>query len=313
MARKIEKPLLLSPFDNLEETLPLIEAGADELYGGVLPDDWGSGRLSPNQRTFASAQFSSEKEFAKAVELAGSRDVPVYLTMNAPLNPPEAQKKLLGLAKRCAGYGVKGVIAGDPGLIVKIRETGIPLEITLSTMAGALNASAFALFAGLGVSRAVLPRHLTLGETAEITAALPDLTFEAFVLVGKCPNEEAHCFFQHTAPDKRWPCEIAQTVNAAGDNPLKRRFERWSSCDRRFSCGLCAIRGLIERGVSVQKLVGRGGPTAGKVANVRMVRRFMDNPALGRAEALLAYCSRFGMECDPLVCYYPELHPYFGG
>lgn len=309
MARKIEKPLLLSPFDNLEETLPLIEAGADELYGGVLPDDWVSGRLSPNQRTFASAQFSSEKEFAKAVALAASRKVPVYLTMNAPLNPPEIQKKLLGLAKRAADYGVKGVIAGDPGFIVKIREAQIPLEITLSTMAGALNASAFEFFAGLGASRAVLPRHLTLGETKEITAALPNLTFEAFVLVGKCPNEEAHCFFQHTAPDKRWPCEIEQRVDAADGNPLKERFRRWSSCDRRFSCGLCAIRPLIERGVAVQKLVGRGGPTAGKVANVKMVRRFIDNPALGRAEALEAYASRFGRECDPLICYYPELHP----
>jgi putative protease len=274
-----------------------------------MPDGWHSGKLSPNQRTFISAQFSSEKEFAEAVGLAASKKVPVYLTLNAPINPPAIQEQLVRLAERAAGFGTRGVIAGDPGLIIKLREAGIPLEITLSTMAGALNQSAFRFFATMGIKRAVLPRHLTLGEIEEITSSLPELDFEAFVFVGKCPNEEAHCFFQHTAPDKRWPCEIMQTVHAAEDNPLRQRFKRWSGCDRRFSCGLCAIAGLIDRGVAIQKLVGRGGPSAGKIENIKLVRRFIDDRTLGREEALDSYKSRFGSNCDPLVCYYPELHP----
>ena len=54
-------------------------------------------------------------------------------------------------------------------------------------------------------------------------------------------------------------------------------------------------------------MVGRGGPTAGKIANVKLVARFL---AVGsdREKARAAYEERFGRPCSDEVCYFPELN-----
>ncbi len=61
-------------------------------------------------------------------------------------------------------------------------------------------------------------------------------------------------------------------------------------------------------GVGFLKIVGRGGPTAAKVANVALVHRFRDGSA-PPARVREAYREHFGRACRPLVCYLPELHP----
>lgn len=305
---------ILSPLDRLDEVGTLIDAGADELYGGVIPDGWAHRNLLVNQRAFASAQFPSEADFAAAVREAAARHVPVHLTLNAPLYDPSLYPDLLALAERAASWGTAGLVVGDPGMLSRLAARRLPLEITLSTLAGTLNRHALAFHRALGLSRAVLPRHLTLAEVGSLVDSAPDLLFEVFILVGKCPNEEAHCTFQHVSPAKRWPCEIAydylteEGECAAGDHPRVAWARRWERVDRRMGCGVCAIPELRRLGVEVLKLVGRGGPTEGKAANVRFVRRFAEADA-SRDQALAAYAERFGRPCDPLVCYFPQLHP----
>ncbi len=302
---------ILSPIDRFEEVGLLIDAGADELYGGVVPDSWTHGGVGPNQRTFANAQFSSEDSFAKAVTEAAARGVKFHLTLNAPLYPPTAYDELIELASRAATWGLSSLIVGDLGLILRLKDVGLPLEITLSTMAGALNTHSLDLFRRLGVGRVVLPRHLTLKEMGEMVAYAPELEFEAFVLVGKCPNEESYCTFQHTSPQKRWPCEIPYRLYDEGgkeldkDHPFVHWNEGWNEADRRKGCGICAIGRLAEIGVKIVKLVGRGGPTKGKVANIKLVKGFVDSPE--RSDGKQAYLERFGCECSPHACYFPEL------
>jgi putative protease len=305
---------ILSPFDRVDEIEPLVAAGARELYGGVQPASWASRVLSANQRTFASAHLASEEAFAEAAAEAGRLGVPTHLVLNAPVYDPSAYRALLGLAERAAGWGVAGAIVGDPGLLLRLRSARLPLELTVSTLAGALNGASFGLFRELGARRAVLPRHLTLSEVALVVRANPRLDFEAFVLIGKCPNEEGHCTFQHVSPSQRWPCEIPYELSHAGGepvalrHPLSRWHGDWRGADRRLACGLCALGALGRLGVRTAKLVGRGGPTAGKVANVRLVAAFLrgDRPP---EEARRAYDERFGRPCHPLTCYFPELHP----
>jgi putative protease len=306
---------ILSPIDRAGEVEPLCQAGADELYGGVVPDGWRSHGISPNQRTFAEAQFSSEASFAEAVAAAKKLGVGFHLALNSPLYPHDKYPELLALAERSAAWGVQSLIVGDLGLLLRLHERKIPIAVTLSTMAGALNRSAVDFYRDLGVRRIVLPRHLCLDEMAALVAHAPDIEFEAFALIGKCPNEEAFCSFQHTSPVKRWPCEIPYRLTLAesgkappAGHPLVRWHRGWAEADRRFGCGLCAIDRLQEMGVHLLKLVGRGGPTEGKVANIRLVRRFVEE-GVDREKARQAYKERFGRECTSYICYFPELHP----
>ena len=302
---------ILAPVDRVEEVALLAAAGAHELYGGVQPEKNPSA-LSVNQRTFASAQFGSEASFAEAAREAQGIGTPLHLALNAPVYDPGIYPSLLRLVDRCVGWGVAGVIAGDLGLLIRLAEAAFPLELTLSTMAGALNRRSVGFFRRFGIARAVLPRHLTLGEMASIVNAHPSIAFEAFVLVGRCPNEEAFCTFQHVNPEKHWPCEIRYDFAVHGErgfpegHPLAAWNESWREADRRHACGLCGIAELARIGVRHLKIVGRGGPSEAKVANVGLVSRFArGNTAPSQAPA--AYAERFGRPCHPLVCYFPEL------
>lgn len=300
---------LLVPFDRPGEATALGAAGATELYGGVQPEGWHQTRLSATQRTFAAAHFPSETRFAEAVAEARAAGLPVHLTLNAPLYDPTSIQRLVALAERAVAWGITGVIVGDLGLLARLHAGQLPLAVTLSVLAGAWNQQSVAFFRRFGVRRVVLPRHLHLDELGAIVAAHPGVEFEAFVLVGKCPNAEALCTFQHTASDGRWPCEIPYRLHSAGvslpaDHPVARYQRRWQSCDRRLACGLCAVPELARLGIRTLKVVGRGGATAAKVANVELVARFArgEDPREARA----AYRARFGRACDRLICYYPD-------
>lgn len=306
---------LLSPADTPDEVEKLLDEGADEFYGGVIPDGWLSENVAVNRRSFAEAQFSSEADFARAVKTATARNAPFHLVLNAPFYHPSLHGDLIALAKRALNWGVKGFIAADPGFIAQMARTLPEALLTLSTLGGAMNAHAMKHYAELGVKRAVFPRHLTLGEMGSIAAACPGLEFEAFILIGKCVNEEAFCTFQHISPVKRWPCEIPYRYfegngecEARAGTPAIDRKRGYQLFDRRMGCGLCAIPELGRMGIRVLKLVGRGGPTAGKIANLRLARKAVSDSAGGRLDARADYAARFGRPCGSAVCYFPEIH-----
>ncbi len=304
---------ILAPVDRAAEVELLHGAGAHELYGGVRPSGWRWKAASPNQRTFASAQFESEEALEGAAREARRLGLPFHLTLNAPLYDPGDYPVLLDLAARSLEWGVTGLIVGDLGLLGRLVHGQHPPEVTLSTLAGAMNRESVAFFRRYPIRRVVLPRHLSLAEMASVVAAHPDLAFEAFVLVGKCPNEEAYCTFQHVGKDRRWPCEIPYALTDVdgrtlpGSHPLRRWHEQWDEVDRRHACGLCGLGELRRVGVRHLKIVGRGGPSEAKAANVRLVSRFLQGTG-GRGEAREAYRERFGAPCHPLICYFPELY-----
>ena len=78
---------ILSPLTTVEEVEPLIKAGADELYCGIISDNWRKkfkditclGRFESSQ-----PNFSNFGEVKKAVEIADTYNKPIFLTVNAP-------------------------------------------------------------------------------------------------------------------------------------------------------------------------------------------------------------------------------------
>ncbi len=314
MASRKSGLTLLAPVDAPDEIPALARAGATAVYGGVQPAGWPGRALSATQRTFPSAHLQDEDALAGAIRAARQHGLAFHLVLNAPVYPPGRVGDLVSLAARAAAWGATGVIAADLELLRALDRAGTGLAVTLSTLGAFLNREAVGLYRAYGLSTVVLPRHLTVSETASLVAAHPDLAFEAFVLVGRCPNDEALCTFQHTAPDKRWPCELWYRLTAPGgeelapDHPFVRWHRSWEAADRRLACGLCAVKALKGAGVRGFKVVGRGGPTRAKVDNVRLVAGFLGGEH-GPGDGPAAYRARFGRPCHPLTCYYPELFP----
>lgn len=311
---------IISPVDNLHEAAQLIQAGADELYGGCLPVEWGAYGLaaSLNQRTFAGAQISSERELAAILELVHAHGRRFALTLNAPFYTDAQIPLLIEYVDRMVVLGIDSLILADVGLLRLLKKRHVHLEYHASTLAHLTNSGAVRFMAAQGMQRIVLPRHLSVIDMASIIGQLPELAFDAFLLVGKCPNSEGLCTFHHSSPDKIWPCEIPYRIAPLADGAstkLQQAMQRqasWSQTNRRHGCGLCAIPQLLESGVQGLKLVGRGAPAAQKVRNIVLTHEFLtlaENAAdfSGyRRQAMAAHKERFGAVCHQNVCYYPE-------
>lgn len=314
---------IISPIDNPAETDLLLDAGADELYGGYLPTEWGEkyGLLaSINQRTFAGAQLDSREDLVAVVTKAHARGRNFALTLNAPYYTDEQMPLLLDYVDEAVKAGVDGVILADLGLLRLLRRRHPNLEFHASTLAHLMNSSAAAFYVAQGIDRVIFPRHLTVAEMASIVEKLPQVRFDAFMLVGKCPNTEGLCTFHHSSPDKVWPCEIPYRITPLQEpaSPVlaeaMNRQASWSRTDRRHGCGLCAVPHLRKAGIYGVKLVGRGAPPAQKVKNILLVRDFIElaateqDFAVYRKKAMAAHRQRFGAPCSPNVCYYPEFY-----
>lgn len=311
---------IISPVDNLHETALLLEAGADELYGGYLPDEWGdySHAASLNQRTFPAAQIATEEELKAVVNLVHERGKTFALTLNAPFYTEAQMPMLTAYIDRMVAVGIDSLILADVGVLRLLKKRHPMIEYHASTLAHLSNAGSAAFMAEQGMQRVVLPRHLTVADMAAVIQKAPEIHFDAFLLVGKCPNTEGLCTFHHSSPDKIWPCEIPYQIeplgNRASENLLSvmKRQKSWSETNRRHGCGLCAIPFLQKAGVKGLKLVGRGAPAAQKVSNVRLAKEFLflagesADFADYRRKAMAAHKQRFGAACHQNVCYYPE-------
>lgn len=314
---------IISPVDNLTEAQGLLDAGADELYGGYVPAAWEQefGLLaSINQRTFSEAQIGSFDELAAIVALAHDHGRSFSLTLNAPFYAEAMLPRLLAYVDEAVDLGIDGVILADLGLVRLLARRHPRLPLHASTLAHLGNSEAVRFFHGQGISRAVLPRHLCVADMAAIVARVPQVRFDAFLLVGKCPNTEGLCTFHHSSPDRIWPCEIPYEITALEEPASPRllaamaRQGSWATTNRRHGCGLCAIPHLAASGIDGLKLVGRGAPAAQKVKNILLTRDFlhlaenMKDFSDYRRQARRAHRLRFGSPCSPNVCYYPEFY-----
>lgn len=318
---------IVSPVDNFAETSMLLDAGADELYGGYIPQDWQerySLLTSLNQRTFAAAQIATEDELRAVVDEVHARGKSFALTLNAPFYADEQRPLLFDYLDRMVEIGVDGLILADLGLLRDLRERYPPVEFHASTLAHLSNAGSVRFFAGQGMGRVILQRHLSVAEMGDIIKSVPGVRCDAFLLVGKCPNTEGLCTFHHVSPDRVWPCEVPYTISPVMEQTTPelqdaiRRQNSWSTTDRRHGCGLCAIPHLLEAGVFSAKLVGRGAPGAQKASNITLAREFITlargetDFEVYRQQAMAAHQKHFGAVCHPNVCYYPEYYPGWG-
>ncbi len=314
---------VISPIDHTAEAAELLVAGADELYGGYVPMAWAKrfGLItSINQRTFVGAQINSYADLQAIVATTHAHGGTFSLTLNAPFYN-DAQLPLLDdYVAEAVSAGIDGIILADIGLLRRLRKAYPRLELHASTLAHLSNSAAVKVYRDAGIDRAILPRHLPLAEMAAIVAAVPGVRFDAFLLIGNCPNCEGLCTFHHSSPDKVWPCEIPYTIDpqVVLTPKLQTAIDRqmsWSRTNRRHGCGLCAIPALHEAGFFGLKLVGRGAPTREKVRNVLLANEFVgladSEPDFGnyQKKALSAHLARFGRDCSPNVCYYPEICP----
>ncbi len=181
MTDRPHKPEVLAPAGSIESLRAALWNGADSVYFG-LQDGF-------NARARA-ANFSlrSLLETVARIHRAGAR---AYVTLNTLVFEPELPA-LERVVRAIAESGVDALIVQDPAVCLIAHEICPQLELHASTQMTIAEPKAAAFATGLGVTRIVVPRELSVAEI-ETFAAGTDAELEVFVHGALCVSWSGQC------------------------------------------------------------------------------------------------------------------------
>ncbi|OFX35215.1 MAG: hypothetical protein A2Z07_05625 [Armatimonadetes bacterium RBG_16_67_12] len=308
---------ILAPLRSSEEVLPLLAEGAHEFYCGLTPPGWEDtfGEAWVHRRNPRAADVPGLEDLRRIVELA--RPQPVYVTLNAPSYPAGAVPRLVEFGRLLLDeVGIAALIVAEWELLLALCEQGLGPRLHVSSLASCRNPGAAAFYRSLGVSRVILPRHMTLREIEE--TAIPGLEWEVFALNDGCVFEEGICATTHAFGPFCMDDRLA-----ARSGRLDERYEFWkwtlNNCgcqtNRGYTlgpCGLCALPRLARIGVASLKVVGREASLVRKAASVRLAAVALNHAERGAGpdDIRASVVSMRGAPelCrDAHLCYYPDV------
>lgn len=197
--RARRRPAITAPVSEPRDVEALLDAGASELYCGVQPRNAASeqaGVEHANRRDDAGSNLRDYRELESVVRRARARGADVFLALNnhfTAASLPLAEEQI----ERAAESGVAAFIVADAALLPVLAEKAPKVPLHLSSVAAAFNGEALAFWRERGFARAVLPRHLTEAEMAELVRAAPGTELEVLVMNDGCHLVDGHCGFLH--------------------------------------------------------------------------------------------------------------------
>ncbi|MDP5241239.1 peptidase U32 family protein [Uliginosibacterium sp. 31-16] len=202
----MRKPELVCPAGSLPALKMAVDNGADTVYLGL--------KDATNARNFAGLNFD-QNSASEGIRYAQSRGRQVLMAINTYAQAGE-EKRWHQAVDMAAGLGVDAVIMADPGLLDYASKTHPQLRRHLSVQGSATNYEAINLYRDLfGISRAVLPRVLTLSQVEHVIAHT-DVEIEVFGFGSLCVMVEGRCLLSSYAtgesPNTAGVCSPAKAV-----------------------------------------------------------------------------------------------------
>ena len=253
----IKKPEILSPAGNFEKLRAAIRYGADAVY--LAGKSFGMRSSSDN------FDMDELKEACNYVHSLGKK---LYLTVNTMPHGYE-YPALREFLKSISSFGIDAIIAADLGVIATIKEILPEMQIHISTQAGITSPEAALAYAGLGASRLVLARELTLHEIRAIRDALPpEIELEAFVHGAMCVSYSGRCLLSNMligrdanrgmcAQPCRWNYTILEEKRLDLPIPVEQDEKGTYIMSSKDMCTIELIPQLVEAGINSFKIEGR--------------------------------------------------------
>lgn len=188
------QPELLSPAGSLKHAEYAFAYGADAVYAGQP-------RYSLRVRN---NDFHLDN-LAKGIAMAHAKGKKLFVASN--LMPHNAKvKTYMGDMEPVIALQPDALIMADPGLIMLVRERWPEVPVHLSVQANTVNYAAVKFWQGLGLSRIILSRELSLDEIEDIRQRCPDMELEVFVHGALCIAYSGRCllsgYFNHRDPNQ---------------------------------------------------------------------------------------------------------------
>lgn len=273
------------------------EAGADECFCGYVPFSWAEkyGILNPLNRREVRAynvQIGSYEELKILGSMRQEYQMPVALTFNALSYTPEQYPVVGEIMEQCCRAGFDTMIVADPALMVYVRQQSLPCQIHLSGEFGEVNSQMAAFLQEMDVHRVIFHRKNTTEEMKSCISHLKqNIEYEAFVLNEQCHFSGAFCNSLH--------CDelghLCQTPYRLGpirqkeSRELEAMLQKLRTVEQAepgldvenfltgvSGCGLCALFGLRESGITHLKVVGRGNHTEAMLQDIRQLKQSLE-------------------------------------
>lgn len=197
---------LVCPAGSLPALKAAVDNGADCVYLGF--------RDATNARNFAGLNFDAAA-IATGIRYAHDRGRKVFVALNTY---PQAAKADVwrSAVDRAADSGVDAVILADPGLMAYAVKHQPQLRLHLSVQGSATNYEALDFYyQHFGISRAVLPRVLSLTQVEQVLEKTP-IEIEVFGFGSLCVMVEGRCalssYVTGEAPNSNGVCSPPKAV-----------------------------------------------------------------------------------------------------
>ena len=173
-------PELLAPAGGMESAVAAINAGADALYLG-----------GKNFSARSAAQNFDNGAIAELIQYAAVRGVRIFVAVNTLYKNDEITQ-VVNFVGDMYRAGAAAFILQDAGLAYILKTHFPQVEIHASTQMTVHSTAGVNFMERMGFSRVVLARELSLGEVAEINAAV-NIECEVFVHGALCVSYSGQC------------------------------------------------------------------------------------------------------------------------
>ncbi|MFH2091383.1 MAG: peptidase U32 family protein, partial [Pseudomonadota bacterium] len=215
----MKPPKILAPAGDTNSFLAAIAAGADAIYCG----------LKIFSARMEASNFSVE-ELSRLTQLAKSKNIEVYLTINSIIKESELDKIFKILCKLCQYVDLQGLIVQDPALIKLAKSAGFKKEFHLSTLSNCSSAMGIDTAQKQGFQKVVLPRELNIDEMKAIAQTVPEnMELEVFIHGALCYCVSGRCYWSSWFGGK-------SSLRGRCVQPCRRMYEQKGQKKRHFSC-----------------------------------------------------------------------------
>lgn len=249
---------LLIPAGSLEVLKVAVVYGADAVYIGG--EAFG---LRARAKNFTIG------EMAEGVRFAHEHGVKVYVTANILAHNRDLEEAE-GYFRELGGtVHPDALIISDPGLFAAAKRAVPDIDIHVSTQANNTNYGAFNFWYGLGASRVVAARELSLGEIREIREHIPaDAEIEAFVHGAMCISYSGRCLLSAFMTGRsanmgacthpcRWQYHLMEETRPGEYMPVYENERGTYIFNSKDLCMIEHIPELVEAGINSFKVEGR--------------------------------------------------------
>lgn len=268
---------LLAPAGSFAAMKAAFAAGADECYIGGAK--FGARAYADNL---------DETQMQEAIDYAHMHGKKLYLTVNTLLKEEELEEELYDYLKPFYEQGLDAVIIQDIGALQLIREAFPDLAVHASTQMTVTGPAAASMLEGMGVSRIVTPRELSLTEISRIRKNT-NLEIESFVHGALCYCYSGQCLFSSMLGGRSGnrgrcaqPCRLPYNLYEE-EKQLNVGDEQYLLSPKDM-CTVTILPDIIKAGVTSLKIEGRMKKPEYTAGVVRIYRKYLDILSAGKGE-----------------------------